>query len=758
MHNILFHCTPGEENYLKLLKPILAGKANVALTNTVPDVSWVQIAMTAKEKNCTRIASTSEKFLKLVVDDKSAKLDFYAGSLIDKGGYEILFLDPVEHLLTVPYGKFLYERFLSKFLRPTDWMQIPEFKWQLFEPSQADALLDLFATASLIAIDIETADEPECSITCVGYSAVHIDVRSSQFTVTTVVVPYTDTYCLAFSRKLSGLPVPKVFQNGKYDNSHLLRYNCPTTNWAFDTINLFHSWYSELPKDLGFITACMLRKAKYWKDLKHTTDLQQYYEYNARDAFNTAMSCLALLMEMPDWAINNFLMEMPVVIPSLLAEVTGMLGDVQAVKKLEGQLQSLYEGEREKIQTMVANKNFNPGSWQQLQKLWVVLGSGDITSTDKIAMDKIASRNPLNARLIYAIKTYKENKRLDSTYVDESKLWHRRWFWAQNPHGTDTGRNASRESQYSTRSIKRGLQIHNIPRDKRDPRDKSPIRIKDQFVADPGFYLGEADMEQNEARGTAYLSGDKALITTVEGTRDFHGVNASLFFGVPYEEIIGPNGEKLNVELRDDIGKRINHGANYNMGPQVLLDTMGVANVLKAKKLLKLPAYWGLLDVAAHLLQLFDNTYKVVRDKQNGWYAKCINDVVGSHFLIGPTGWHRYCFGDPRKNKHWLNAYVAHPPQSLAAMLLNAAYVLVFSNVWLLNQNDFKLGPQIHDSIVFQYRIGYEHLAWEVKKCLEMRTQVTDTFGITRTLFVPVALKGSGERWSELKSLKKRVY
>jgi hypothetical protein len=41
-------------------------------------------------------------------------------------------------------------------------------------------------------------------------------------------------------------------------------------------------------------------------------------------------------------------------------------------------------------------------------------------------------------------------------------------------------------------------------------------------------------------------------------------------------------------DLRD-LSKRTNHGANYNMGGSVMLDTMGPKRVAQAKLVLKLP-------------------------------------------------------------------------------------------------------------------------------------------------------------------------
>src|SRR5256885_5972598 len=101
------------------------------------------------------------------------------------------------------------------------------------------------------------------------------------------------------------------------------------------------------------------------------------------------------------------------------------------------------------------------------------------------------------------------------------------------------------------------------------------------------FFFAEFDNSQSESRCTAYLSGDENLISAVESPKDFHAINIERFFGVPYSEVIGSNGEILNLELRN-LSKRVNHGATYNMGSAMLLLTMGEENVVKAKILIKL--------------------------------------------------------------------------------------------------------------------------------------------------------------------------
>lgn len=745
--------------YMNLLKGVFAGTAaKVALSDAVPS-TITEVVIRAKEKSCSCVATSSPKLLQLLLKQSGARLpslDDYAGSIIIFAGVEFLVLPPVKQIVTIAYGKFLYQRFLSKFLAPEKWLLLPAFEWSIFKPEDTDTILDTFGQASYISCDIETGNPDDRIITCVGFTAVKLE-RNGNVIVSTVVIPFLDEYNYAVIATLLTLPQPKVFQNGKYDQVYLLRFGLVTHNYSCDTINMFHCWLSEMPKDLGFIASFMLRSWQYWKDEADTQNIEEYYRYNAKDAFATAMSWLALMQEVPDYAWENYYKEFPVVFPCLLTEMTGLVRDQEAMLKEEESFSLAMQERKKTLAVMTATPNFNPNSYKQVLQLFEVLGSGDIKSSDEKNRDKVADRHPLNKLLMKEIDKYREDAKLVGTYLKDigpdgrSKTWNGRMLFAINPHGTDTGRLAGRPSAFWC-----GWSLHTIPRDRDD------IQVKRGIKADEGFYLGEVDYSQNEARGTAYLSGDTKLIAVVDDpTKDFHGSNASAFFGVQYEKIVS---SKFNEELqewvhktvdkvlRNDIGKRINHGANYNMGPQVMLDTMGIANVRRAQLLLGLPQNWAFVKVCAYLLEKFDLAYPVVR---GAWYDKCINSVTSTGYLVGPTGWTRKCFGNPKANKHYLNAYVAHPPQSLAAMQLNTAYVRIFSSVALKEVQNFRLGPQIHDSVLFMYRKGREDLPFAVAECMKIPIEITDTFGVKRILTVPTDIKGGAERWSDLEPLRR---
>jgi DNA polymerase I-like protein with 3'-5' exonuclease and polymerase domains len=585
----------------------------------------------------------------------------------------------------------------------------------------------------------------------VGISIVRIDTtKNPTFTITTVVVPFTCDYNIEFIRQCMSTNTPKVFQNGKFDIAYLLRFAIPVHKYLGDTINLFHSWYSELPKSLDTITAFCLRDWSYWKDESKVQFLsQEYYQYNAKDVFTTALDFLVLMREIPDFVITNYLQEFPVVFPCILSEMTGIKIDQEKKAKLSEEIKNKSDKTLSSIRTMVGSKFYNPSSPVQTQKLWIALGSEDIKGTGKIEQDKIKNRHPINRKIINSIKKYREYEGALSKYIAKDFMWHNRCFYALNPHGTDTGRLASRDSAFNC-----GLQIQNIKTDGED------ISVKEIFIADEDFYLGEADYKQNETYSQAYLSGDPELIKKIEDTtKDFHASNAESFFGLPYSSIVASNinnetqiwEHKVLDKVLRQLAKRVNHGASYNMSDSVLLDTMGIENVIRAKMLLKLPKSWTLIETTQYLLDKFDDTFKVLR-KENYSYIK--TEIRNTGKLVGPTNWTRICFSDPNSgSKRAMNMYAAHKPQSLSAMVLNKAYLRVFNEIWLENKEDFKLIAQIHDSIIFQYRIGRTDLALRVKECMNIHTPVKDIYGIVHDMNVPVDLKGEATRWSELRSM-----
>ncbi len=276
--------------------------------------------------------------------------------------------------------------------------------------------------------------------------------------------------------------------------------------------------------------------------------------------------------------------------------------------------------------------------------------------------------------------------------------------------------------------------------------------VKQTLCADEGFYLAECDLEQAETRDTAYITGDKNLLETINSDKDFHSLNLCAFFGLKYEDVYDEEKKKTKNKPLRDAAKRVNHGATYLMMAQVLVDTMGLKAIYEAARLLNMPRHWEAIQIAAYLLLCFEKTYPTVRGAYPEWV---VQQILTHHKLVGATGWTRWCFSNPKQNKHALNAYVAHGAQSLNATVLNKAVMKVFTDVAIhpVHYKNFKLLSQIHDSIFFQYRIGHRYLCEMVKERMEIPVTIKDIKGIERTFTVPAALKlgpNNNVYWSEL--------
>ena len=783
--NCLFLGTPEDKAYVPHLKGSFAGHTTYVCLEPFSMLSHLE--MYCASRKVTRIVSTNTailaKLLEIAGNSKAnPKLSDYAGSLFSHKNLEIVFIAPLKQLFTVPYGKFIADRLISKVSAPQSWNEPSEFKWDLLSPSNIESYYRRLEHATAIACDIETFKH-NLAIRCIGYTGIFIEQPGNVLTTVSLVLPITDEWSLAWMRKINSLPVPKIFQNGKYDNAYLLRYNAPPTAWYWDTAHLFHSWYSELPKDLAFLNAFFLRKVVYWKDLAETNDLQEYYRYNALDTWATANVWLRQVEQMPDWAKRNYLLEFPLVYPCLLSELTGLKRDTEKLELARKELDTEITGQLTSLRKMVGAPNFNPNSPPQVKTLMKILGCGDIAdSSDETHLKKAMFRHPLNARILGPILEVRGLRKLKGTYLrtdDDakqtgihageggSKDYKGRLLYSLDPHRTDTGRLGSGESAFWI-----GANIQNIP-----VRD-GPV-VRQTIRADDGFFLGECDLEQAESRDTAHIAGDERLISAVGGERDFHSVNASAFFGKSYIDIYDDTAKKTKDKKLRDLAKRVNHGANYNMGPAVLVDTMGLDNIYEANRILKL----GLidpLDIAKYLLERFHATYPSLRGSNlpysaGTYYAWVVSEVIVHRRLTSrafhhteynlahysPTkyiesgDWTRHCFGKPDKNKSDLNAYVAHPPQSLNARTLNEAYMEVFYKVALPNPDTFRLYAQIHDSILF----GYTDLTLpeQVKKCMEIPVTVRDVSGQQRTFTVPAALK-IGKLDKSTGALKRAVY
>jgi DNA polymerase I-like protein with 3'-5' exonuclease and polymerase domains len=636
-------------------------------------------------------------------------------------------------------------------LYPEKWRKTSEFRWWLVESgSDFVKALNRLEHCDLISVDTETVRNPRPAIELVQYTGFKFATNESW----TYVVPMNKMEAVKFMRQANALDVPKVLQNGKYDCAYFFAYSAPLTAYYYDLKNAMHAQYSELPKDLAFSSSIWIREIMYWKDLSSSGDSQDKFRYGALDTWATGEAFIAWLEQAPDYAKSNYLEEF-LLVPSLhMCEMRGIKRDMPRLYEAAEAGAIKLDAILREVRALVGSPRFNPSSPDQCVRLICAMTGAklpdksikvkDMTpeqkrerqSSAEKAIVKASYAHPLNERVLGKILEYRGLRKELSTYLplaEKAKEFgagdRARILYSLNPDGTDSGRLASKSHHFWC-----GLQIQNI---------SSDGACKSTLIADEGFHFGEADYSQAEDRGVAFSSGDPALLDIFERGVDSHSFKAAMFFGIPYEEIYDVvNHKVLNKGIRQ-LGKRINHGANYNMGAQVLLETMGPKATREAQRLLKLPARYTLIEVCKYLLLCYEKAFPTVKTT---YYTSIKLQIKQTKMMVSDTGWVRYCFGDPEKSKPALNKYVAHRTQNLNAMILNKAWLIIFKELGF-NPN-FKLLAQIHDSILFQYRIGHEYLAERVKELMTFPVPITDCKGITRDLIVPVDIKLLGRTWA----------
>lgn len=755
-------------NYMKADKPHMSSLAyilrghGINAVSTVKDLTIGELLNTARSANCDAIICCNDQTLRYLVPGDSPSLDAWRGTRLNLSVPTII-VNPIAHIRTVPHGQWLLERDLDKLKR----IHIPAkpFGFKVLEdPSQFGIAYAELSQAIIIATDIETKTFDEkivdkdtnlyevgpTIITCSSWTGVYADG-----TLRTYVLPLVDFdidhwvhdadyfQALQALKKINALSVRKAMHNGMYDSTHLIRYHAPPLNWAYDTMAMAHAEFAELPKTLDFVASYQLHDYVYWKheaaSASKSRDIEKYWTYNAQDTWYTARVLIEQLRKAPAYAYKNYAAKAKTVYPALYCNFEGLLIDQAKRKELRETSTTKKASALVRLQTQFADTNFNPGSWQQVEKyVYRVFGAKkpglgkSASCTDEMNLKSVATQHPLLARLVQQVLNYREAQKAIGTYYDFTQ--HKgRLLWALNPFGTTEERMAC-----SASSLWCGTQVQNIPG-----------YAKSMLVADPGFELFEADNKQSEGRTTAYLAKETALIAALEDdSKDFYKVLGTLFFRMAYE--------KVTKEFRNKVIKRIVHGSNYMMGADTFM-----ANVIKEVEeglliLYKAAAELGYVIVESprknHPEEMTLKSFaKFLLDSYHGpfprlkkWYAEIKSEIHSTGFLVSPLGHTRRFFGDISSNHNMLRSAVAHRAANLSVTILDKGFNRIYDDLVIPGRGDIRLKAQIHDSVFGQIRLGMrEYYGPRILQCMDNPVTI---YG--KLLSIPVDIK-FGNNWAE---------
>lgn len=741
----------------KLLLPTIAGflkREGVQAMASSEVLTMAELLGKARLAGADAIVLCNEGTLRNLTMNKKSTLDGYRGSRFNFS-IPVIVTNKINHVHTVNHGSFLLQRDLSK-LKTINKPATPFHFTVLNEPSLFPKYLELFSKALLISYDIETKTlnekEEELKagdtiITCAGYT-----ILLPNGIIRTYVLPFVDfgidhwvkngdyEKAILLMQAINKLEVPKVMHNGMYDSMHSIIYHAEPHNFALDTMAMAHSEFAELPKSLDFVASLHCYDYCQWeddaKDASATKDIQKYWSYNARDTWYTMRIALSQLKTMPAYAQRNYRDKFKLVYACLYCGFEGFKIDIAIQNKLRDEAQAKLDKARDLLRVYLADPNFNPGSWPQVQKyIYKVFGAVNPkigkskSGTDEKNLSAVADQHPLLALLTSNILAYKGAQKAIGTYYNFLQK-NGRLLWTLNPFGTETERMSCNSS-----SLWCGTQVQNIP-----------YYAKKFLIADEGYTIFEADNKQSEGRCTAYVAQDEDLIAALESpTHDFYKTLGTLFFQIPYEEVTD--------FFRNKVLKKIVHGTNYVMGPKTFKENIGTkilhetASLLGFKLVpnpsLKRPEEKSILSFCKELLDKYHIPFPRIRK----WYKELELEVKTTGQIVSPLGHVRKFFGDITKNHNLFRSAVAHQPQNLSGAILNMGYWKIYKHMVVepiapLVLGDVRLKAQIHDSNLLQAKD--EHIELVRQRMLEYMDNPVEVHG--RILRIPVDIN-TGKSW-----------
>jgi DNA polymerase-1 len=251
--------------------------------------------------------------------------------------------------------------------------------------------------------------------------------------------------------------------------------------------------------------------------------------------------------------------------------------------------------------------------------------------------------------------------------------------------------------------------LQNIPI--RSPEGR---RIRQAFIAPPGYVLIAADYSQIELRIMAHLSGDEGLLAAFAEDRDVHQATAAEVFSVPLDSVT-PDQRRT--------AKTINFGLIYGMSPFGLARQLGIDRGSAARYVERYFArYPG-------VKRFMDNTRHSARE--TGY----VETVYGRRLYLPDIR-----SGNSAQRQYAERSAINAPMQGTAADIIKRAMIAV--DAWCQREDTpARLIMQVHDELVLEVRAD---AAESVAAAIQQRMTAAGE------LRVPLRVEiGVGANWDE---------
>jgi DNA polymerase I len=434
-----------------------------------------------------------------------------------------------------------------------------------------DAAFEELTRSKVIAIDLETTSELPMNAEIVGI-AVSLDDSVSYFPLQHIGYENLDKDTVYARLKIifENDRIIKIAHDAKYCEIILKRNGVDSAAFNFDT---FLAAYVLEPGIRGYDVDILsdIHLNRRIQSLSEVTGKgktrKSFAELDVGTASIYAADKVAMIKSLWEFFKKKITdegmtslytdLEMPLTEVLVQMEMCGVRLDVNVLDKMSEELSA----EMEKLHNNIcglAGEVFNINSPKQLGyilfeklKLKPARKGKSGYSTDIEVMTKLAQEHDLPNLIL----EYRQMSKLKSTYVDALPLMINpgtgRVHTSFNQAVTSTGRLSSSNPN-----------LQNIP-----IRTELGRKIRQAFIADPGYYILSADYSQVELRIMAHISDDPVLLEAFEKGEDIHTNTASLVFNVLPGLVSSEQRRQAKI---------INFGVMYGMGAHSLSEQLGI--------------------------------------------------------------------------------------------------------------------------------------------------------------------------------------
>lgn len=557
--------------------------------------------------------------------------------------------------------------------------------WLILDKKDFQAFLKQLTTAKIWAFDTETTSLDVMQAELVGLS---FAIKGEKPVYIPLVHDYPGApkqldreWVLQQLKPLFEDPKQlKIGHNLKYDMGVLANVGIQLQGLGFDTMlasylldsaSNSHSLDSAAIKHLDHKTIHFEEIAGKGARQKtfNQIDIQEAGPYAAEDADIASRLYASLqpkLEALPGLSKVFTHIEMPLVSVLSHIERHGVLVDAQLLQKQSRSIaKRLIKLEEEAYQ--LAGKTFNLGSPKQLQTvLFTEQGLPILEKTPKgqaSTSESVLHALAIKFPLAKVILKHRSLSKLKSTYTDKLPL-------QINPKTGRIHTSYHQAAVVTGRLSSSDPNLQNIP-----ARTKEGRKIRQAFIAPPGYKIIAADYSQIELRIIAHFSQDKGLLDAFAQGLDIHQATAAEVLNIPLNQV-------THEQRRS--AKAVNFGLIYGMSAFGLARQLGISR-----------------EEAKNYIDRYFTRYPGVKEymertRQQAHEQAYVTTLFGRRLNLAFIN-----SSDPLRRRASERAAINAPLQGTAADIIKKAMITIYH---ALPQQGLKahMIMQVHDELVFE--------------------------------------------------------